>query len=380
LSAKQEFLGFAEGGFSFLAHSFLKNRHHSAQSSDCMSTRSSTAAQIASLRLIVLNPGGNDPDQGFPNFGGMPNDRLHAPVNYHAYAACTGGSFCRALKPILEQPHRVLLVLRWDLKGCLTVLNKLKKAGSAVAVSVKESGLHQIAALLESGENLALFNDLCAQADGCISSTQELVPIYQSAGAKRVEFIPTPYPVEDRRWDFALPVAHRRGIFLGTREFDIPSRNHAAALLLAKSLGEPITVINTEGRSERKLLAGLRCEWLNIVDGPMPYSRYLRLLSKHKIVFQLDRSAVPGQVAGDALLCRVPCVGGDSAIERLVFSEWHGYGRSFEEITHLADQLLHGEGYDEAVEKTHATARKLISFSVVAKQLEAFFRRIETDA
>lgn len=340
---------------------------------------SSSAKLGAAFKLIVLNPGGNDPDQGFPDFGGMPNDRIHAPVNYHAYAACTGGSFCRTLKPILEQPHQVLLVLRWDLKVCLTALNKLKKAGSTVAISLKESGLHQIAALLESGENLALFNDLCAQADGCISSTQEMVSIYQSAGAKRVEFIPTPYPVEDRRWDFSLPIAHRRGLFIGTREFDIPSRNHAAALLLAKTLGEPMTVINLEGRAERKLLAGLRCVWLNIVDGSMPYSRYLRLLSKHKIVFQLDRSAVPGQVAGDALLARVPCVGGDSAIERMVFPEWHGYGRSFEEVTHFADQLVHGDGYEEAVEKTHASARKLVSFSIVAKQLEAFFRRIETE-
>ena len=41
--------------------------------------------------------------------------------------------------------------------------------------------------------------------------------------------------------------------------------------------------------------------------------------ARHKIVLQADKSAVPGQVAGDALLCRMPCVGGDGAIDRLAF-------------------------------------------------------------
>jgi len=36
---------------------------------------------------------------------------------------------------------------------------------------------------------------------------------------------------------------------------------------------------------------------------------YLRAIAHHKIVLQLDRSHVPGQVAGDALLCLIPCVG-----------------------------------------------------------------------
>ena len=41
------------------------------------------------------------------------------------------------------------------------------------------------------------------------------------------------------------------------------------------------------------------------------YVDYLRVMAAHKIVFQLDTSFVPGQVAGDALICRLPCVGGN---------------------------------------------------------------------
>ena len=40
--------------------------------------------------------------------------------------------------------------------------------------------------------------------------------------------------------------------------------------------------------------------------GTESYPDYLREVARHKIVLQLDRSRVPGQVAGDALLCRMP--------------------------------------------------------------------------
>src|SRR4029078_4978850 len=67
---------------------------------------------------------------------------------------------------------------------------------------------------------------------------------------------------------------------------------------------------------------------------------YLCDVAWHKIVLQLDRSHVPGQVAGDALLCRVPCVGGDGAIERIAFSKTCGEGRTIMEIASMALDLL----------------------------------------
>ena len=60
---------------------------------------------------------------------------------------------------------------------------------------------------------------------------------------------------------------------------------------------------------------------LRLIEKWKAYPDYLRDVARHKIVLQLDRSHVPGQVAGDALLCRIPCVGGDGAIERIAFSE-----------------------------------------------------------
>jgi len=354
-------------------------------------------ARAAAFPLAVVNPGGNDSDQNFADFAGAPDEKnaqRHPPVNYHAYAACAGGDFFRDIKPLIEQPRAVILILRRDLKTCWTTLNKLKSAGCAVAASIKESGLHQIAQLFERAENLSLFQKICAAADGCISSTPELVPIYKAAGAKRAEFIPTPYPVDDPRWDFSLraspddsaPEKNASGIFIGTREFDVPSRNHAAALLLAREIAknagaEKVTVVNTDGRAGRKRLDALLRENdfqnLEIVDGAMPYPRYLRLIARHKIVFQLDRSAVPGQVAGDALLCRVPCVGGDSAIEQLAFCETNSRGRDFAELAQIAVDLLRDENFRVRVNAAaQQRARESVSFEKIADRLRAFFAEL----
>ena len=49
---------------------------------------------------------------------------------------------------------------------------------------------------------------------------------------------------------------------------------------------------------------------------------------------------MPGQVAGDALLCRIPCVGGDGAVERIAFPKTCGEGRTISEIGSIALDLL----------------------------------------
>src|SRR5437660_5706582 len=62
--------------------------------------------------------------------------------------------------------------------------------------------------------------------------------------------------------DFTVPPNEQSGIFVGTREWDVPSRNHAAALLLARELsqksGESVTVFNLNGRKGARLLSELK--------------------------------------------------------------------------------------------------------------------------
>src|SRR5438046_823980 len=187
-------------------------------------------------------------------------------------------------------------------------------------------------------------------ADGLIATTPEAAEIYRRVRIKRdpasVAFVPTPYPIEDQRWDFSLPASEQSGIFVGTREWDVPSRNHFAALLLARQLcedtGEPVSVANLDGYKGRQFLAELRFPEgkLRLIEKWTSYPDYLRNVAQHKIVLQLDRSHVPGQIAGDALLCRIPCVGGDGAIERIAFSKTCGEGRTISEIGSMALDLL----------------------------------------
>ncbi|MDQ6656121.1 MAG: hypothetical protein M3Y80_09945, partial [Verrucomicrobiota bacterium] len=63
----------------------------------------------ATFRLHVLNPAGGDPEQ---HFDGRDATQPHAPVNFHAYAACTGGSFFRDAGRAVATKAPVLLLLR----------------------------------------------------------------------------------------------------------------------------------------------------------------------------------------------------------------------------------------------------------------------------
>jgi hypothetical protein len=326
------------------------------------------------LRLTVLNPGGRDPEQDFGPGAPAPDDGGHAPVNFHGYAACTRGAFQRDVKRAITAGRPVLLLLRGDFKKTQRALAELKKRGLTVAVSLKETGLHQIARQLSDPKRAERFRAIAAAAAGCLAATPEALAFYG-----RGEFIPTPYPIDDPRWDFSRSLSERRGIFVGTREWAVPSRHHLATLVMASGLGEPVTVFDENPKRCRKLLSalGVPRNSLRILEKRLPYRDYLAEMARHKIVLQTDKSSVPGQVAGDALLCRLPCVGGDGAIERLAFPTTCGHGRSLGELRELAARLFREPGlYEEIVVQSQALARERLSFQAVARQLAEFFQQL----
>lgn len=335
------------------------------------------------FRLNVLNPGGRDPEQHFGEAAGA-NAAPHAPVNFHAYAACTGGVFFRETTHAIVARSPVVLLLRGDFRDSERALNFLKKARMTVAVSLKETGLHQIANQLADASNLRRFLRIVEQADGCLAPTREAAEIYRTIRGDdtRVAFIPTPYPLHDPAWDVSSPMEERRGIFVGTREWDVPSRNHLAALLAARRMsdatGEPVTVHNRDGRKGERLLAtlGFPANRLGVIKR-LDYPAYLRVVAQHKIVFQLDTSFVPGQVAGDALLGRMPCVGGNGAIERIAFPELCGSERAMGELIETATRLLRdARCYEDAVAASQKQATERLSFPAIAAELEQFFEQL----
>ncbi len=325
------------------------------------------------MPFAVLNPGGRDAYQTFPSAAGSPNDPGHAPINYHAYAACLRGAFARDVREIPPTVSAVLVLLRRNgLDAALEAVNALRERNVRTLVSWKESGLHQVSDALNDAKRYAKFAEICRAADGYLASTPELIALYESAGSRRGEFLPTPYPIEAPAWNFSAPIADRSGIFVGTREFDIPSRNHLLAVATAGRLSQRVTVVNTDGRRGERLLQSISPS-LRILSGPLPYPEYLREMARHRIVFQLDRSAVPGQVAGDALLARVICVGGDGAVERMAFPDTSGLGRTPEQLSAIASSLLADEAtYRHALTQVESTAARTLSFSAVAEKLQKF--------
>src|SRR4051812_17294959 len=226
----------------------------------------------SNFRVTVLNPGGRDEAQEFPDAAGE-TALPHPPTNFHAYAACTRGSFQRETRNALAQNTPVVVLLRGDFGTSERAVDALQSAGRFVAVSLKETGLHQIADQLQNSGRLARFVRIVKKANACVAPTPEAADLYRAVrGNDRAAFIPTPYPIDDPRWDFSRPIEQRAGIFVGTREWDVPSRNHLAALMLARRLsestGESVTVFDYDGRRGARLLSemGFAADKLRVLN------------------------------------------------------------------------------------------------------------------
>src|SRR5204862_58954 len=85
------------------------------------------SANAENFRLAVLNPAGRDHEQHFAeNRSATANE--HAPVNFHAYAACTHGGVFRDLKRAIASEWPVLLLLRGDFRASKRALAESKNS------------------------------------------------------------------------------------------------------------------------------------------------------------------------------------------------------------------------------------------------------------
>jgi hypothetical protein len=330
------------------------------------------------MRIDVLNPGGRDAPVDYRSGVGAPDPRLHPPVNYWAYAAATAGQFHQDVDAVRDPCDAVIVLLRRRNGAAIRAIERLKRAGRRVLVSWKETGLHQIDQQTRWWWQRSSFHRALSMADGAVAATQASVELYRKDAPNgfRVHFVPTPYPVDVAGWDFSIPVAERRGILIGTREFDVPSRRHEAALALAAEIAArdkvPVTVMCDQPRDRTivaKLLSGVA---LTVIEQRLPYPDYLRMVARHRLVLQLDRSAVPGQVAGDALLSRIVCLGGNGTSEQIAFPEFSAMNDHAHEIEDAARLLLtDATAYRAAIERSQALAAQNLSFSWARAALQA---------
>jgi hypothetical protein len=332
------------------------------------------------MRVDVLNPDGRDAPVDYRNGVGAPDAKVHPPVNYWAFPAATGGQFHQRISAIQDPTDAVIVLLRRRNAPALRAIRALKAQGRHVLVSWKETGLHQIEQQTHWWWRRGGVERALALADGALATTQASVERYRALAPQGlpIHFVPTPYPVDLPAWDFSVPVEERAGILVGTREFDVPSRRHEAAIGLAVELARrcrtSVTVMADGPRSRiESLLAGVESR---IIEQRLAYADYLRMMARHRIVLQLDASAVPGQVAGDALLCRIVVVGGNGTSESAAFPEYSSLNDDPRALLEHAVPLLNeASAYREAVERSQQRARERLSFAWARQALQVLSAR-----
>ena len=329
------------------------------------------------MSFAVVQPGARPRNRSFANGPGGPDDAGPAPEGILAYAACRNGSFHRSLRTLPADANDVLLILdKNNLRKAFATLKVLQKRSARVRVSCSDSRSSSLAAMLCDVTRFELFREICRSADGAIAATPESVSLYETSGALETQFIPPPCPVDVPAWDFSQPAGKRRGIFIGTNSFLSSGANHMAALMAADRLSRelecPLAVVNTEGRRGGMILKSLRKNnpLFFIVEAPVDYADLLRVMSLHRIVWQFDADAGPGSSASAALLCRIPCVGGNGAVERIAFPGLSSPA-SREDLLESARLLLtNDKAWQEEVEASQHRAAEFLSFQKTALRLQ----------
>ncbi|MAS95959.1 MAG: hypothetical protein CMO55_22370 [Verrucomicrobiales bacterium] len=339
------------------------------------------------LCLAVLNPKGRDPFLDYKDGPHRYTPGIHAPVNFHAYAASTYGAFFDSTEEVIDSRNRfdaVLVLIRRRTWITLEAVEILKEAGIKVLVAWKECSHNQITGQLRSRRAVAAYGRILEMADGIVSPTLAWPPrcgaIGQNEFWTKLKFLPTPYPLEFDSWDFSIPIQDRLGLMIGTREFKTESRNHIHALARAASLAHEfniprVTVINSERKKGMSMLREVEKSFprgcLQIIEERLPYLEYMGLISNHRLIYQMDRSTVPGQVAGDCLLARTICAGGSSTIEKMAYPTFSDDGtirmkNVFERISQI---LFDDDAYRAAILKSQKVARQSLSFESAAREL-----------
>lgn len=320
--------------------------------------------------LDVLVPRGRDPFVDYALGPPGPDAGGHPPVNFHAMAAATGGRFHRRLRTIPGGAGHVLLLLPRRLPRAYLAALALKRGGRKILVSWKECGAHQIAR--QAGRPLAEFwlRRTLALADAVLCASPAALAFFAARPeAGKILTLPTPYPLDEPGWPLGGALSARAGIFVGTRDWQEPTRRHEEAVRIALCAAERsgcrVSAVNVDGPAGRRRYEALGAgESFRVVEGPLPYAAYLREMAGHRIALQRDRSGVPGQVAGDALLCGIPCLGGDGMVDRIAFADLPDAEAKDDDVLAAALGLLGDDAtWTRAMRSARARADASLSFA-----------------
>ena len=298
--------------------------------------------------------------------------RGYEPAFIHSYAACTGGSVFTNPKKVPAGP--VLLVLRKNnLRRASAALDEHRERGSKILIALAGSSSHDIATTLADTTRWEFFRSICSRCDLALAQVEDLVPMFNEAGSPRTEFLPVPIDFDSA--PAPKPLSELRGIFVGSREFRTPARRHLEAVTHADSLSRrhqiPLAVLNSEGRDGGMVLKDFqrRNPLFYIIEAPITRTDFLDVFRLHRIVWQLDTTSAPGRIASDAILCGLPCVGGNGTAERLAFPAVCG-PRPIPELLESAGRLLTDDVFwNETVGCAQEKARAGLAFAAVSLRI-----------
>ena len=326
--------------------------------------------------LEVLVPQGRDVHVDYSLAMPSPGEHAHEPINFHAMAAATGGGFHCSTSTIRQDRRHVLVLITRRARGLEDAIKQLRDRGHRIHLTWKECGRHQLENWFADPANESLARRLDDQIDGWIAASPAALDRLRSMRPRsRVIELPTPYPIDHPSWRrYDLPASERGGIFIGTREFGVPARRHAEALAIATKLaqarpGLAITIINGEGwRGSWKIWRAT--SGFNVLAFPlMSYKAYAEMISRHRLVLQRDGSGGPGQVAGDALLAGVPCLGGGGMVDQLAFADLPSARDTMEAVVHEVERLLDDEAHaDEVMRAARERAMESLSFAAFRRR------------
>ncbi len=283
------------------------------------------------------------------------------------FFACKGDNFHR-----IYEYDGIILLVNHQSHLLIPFVKKLKKMGKIVCVGYHES--FDDFMLKASDQNDSFLDDLSQlmnEADAYWNVIPSASNVFMSLFRKPVLNVIHGAPIEE--WDHGLskPVEEREGILIATRTMDQRIRRNTLVGLtvadLAAYMADTHVTYVAEG-SVPELAQKL--DKVRIIDGPLPYVDWLKLIAKHKLVFHYDTSHTLGQVVMDAALVGVPCIGGNS--ENNVEAQNAFHLRNIESC--IVDHYNKSEVYPPFVEKMKFSYLKrhvLGSFKALAKQLNA---------
>lgn len=320
------------------------------------------------------------------------------PLAWHSYAAATNGfvylydeSF---LSPKMFNCDLAIVTVDKYIAPLDFVTKSLKSKGIPVVYGMHE-GLQTIQRLpllsgnpkiFQSIRNIAAKNNITGWIDPMPQQMKTFFELYSKTASPefKVYSIPSAWPLHVSE-HFTIPEKNRKGIMIGASDFgNFTLRNtmidFVIAAYISNELDIPVTLIMGHNSQTCSLFTKAYKQWfkntnnLNVITSKMPYVKWLNLLAKHKICINVDMSLSQGQVVGDCALVGVPCIGGNSTIQGLIYPSLAFDTINLDEVYASAINLCkHDDIYHAVCRSSNINALSAISFERTAKNLKRIY-------